>query len=488
MDISYTYQFITNIGDKWKALASSELGSLAPIWHEQSEKLKESESLHVFNQRLSREWAIETGIIENLYTLDRGITQLLIERGFEASLIPHGSTNKPPEEVVSIIKDQQTALEGLFQMVNQTRDLSTSFIKQLHQTITRSQAEVDAVDPFGTVAKVPLERGAWKKYPNNPTRPDGKIHQYCPPEHVDAEMDNLISFYQDNVKGGVSTEVLAAWLHHRFTQIHPFQDGNGRIARALASLVFIKAQWFPVVITRDYRSEYIDALEKADYGDLEPLIRLFSRLQKKAFLKALSLSEQVLERDEPVSQVLSSAFDKIRDRKTFETKKLQAVFAYGDLLQKVIVDKLGVVKGILSEQLPKLDEHYSTYLDVNTADNDFWFRFQIIDIAHTLNYFADTRTYRKWVRLKISEDRQSEIVFSIHSVGTQFVGILGVSAFIFFKDMAEDTGNQSSDTYSLCSDLFQFSYNEEYANIEKRFQMWIDKAIIAGIEEWRRQL
>ena len=38
----------------------------------------------------------------------------------------------------------------------------------------------------------------------------------------------------------VAPEVEAAWLHHRFTQIHPFQDGNGRIARALATLIFVK--------------------------------------------------------------------------------------------------------------------------------------------------------------------------------------------------------------------------------------------------------
>ena len=50
---------------------------------------------------------------------------------------------------------------------------------------------------------------------------------------------------------GVPVEVEAAWLHHRFTQIHPYQDGNGRVARALASLLFIKAGWFPVVVTRD---------------------------------------------------------------------------------------------------------------------------------------------------------------------------------------------------------------------------------------------
>ena len=486
---SYFYEFITNIGSDWEKLESKELKGLAPIWVEQAMKLKESRSLKDFNLKLSREWAIETGIIENLYTLDRGITQLLIERGFEASLIPHGTTDKSPEEVVSIIKDQESALEGLFQLVTETRDLSTSYIKQLHQKITNSQTEVIAVDQFGNKGSVELQRGVWKNHPNNPTRIDGGIHEYCPPEHVAAEMDLLISFYNKNVEDKVSPEVLAAWLHHRFTQIHPFQDGNGRIARAIASLVFIKAQWFPLVITREVRSEYIDSLEKADDGDLEPLVQLFTRLQKKAFLRALSLSQQILEKEEPVvHQVISSAIERIRDRKAIEYDKLTKVFTYGDSLQEIIVEKLEPVKNLLGEQLKELDEHYSTFLDTSTERNNFWFRFQIIDTARSLDYFADTRTFRKWVRLKILEERKSEMVFSIHSVGTDFVGVLAVSAFIFFKDTSEDPGMVFSDTHPLCTDLFQFSYNEDFEIIKDRFSSWVDKVIITGAEEWRRQL
>ncbi len=74
MSTSYKYRFISDIGNDWKKLASKELGSLAPLWVEQSKKLQESEFLQDFNRELCREWAVETGIIENLYTLDRGIT------------------------------------------------------------------------------------------------------------------------------------------------------------------------------------------------------------------------------------------------------------------------------------------------------------------------------------------------------------------------------------------------------------------------------
>ena len=120
-------------------------------------------------------------------------------------------------------------------------------------------------------------RGDYKKLPNNPLRPDGTIHEYCPPEHVAAEMERLIEMHHSHA---APPEVEAAWLHHRFTQIHPFQDGKGRIARALATLVFVRAGWFPLVVRNDGREGYLSALEAADAGDLTGLVKYFANLQK----------------------------------------------------------------------------------------------------------------------------------------------------------------------------------------------------------------
>ena len=66
----------------------------------------------------------------------------------------------------------------------------------------------------------------------------------------------------------------AAWIHHAFTQIHPFSDGSGRVARAIASLVFIRGGSFPLVVYRDDRADYIGALEIAGAGNLRDMIGL----------------------------------------------------------------------------------------------------------------------------------------------------------------------------------------------------------------------
>ena len=112
---------IENLQDKDWEYSNPDLQILVQSWIDRLEQLKDSEELKEFNQRLSRQWAIETGIVERVYSLDRGITQLMIEKGIIESLIPHGSTDKPKKLVVSIIQDQKEVVDGLFDLLGRFR-------------------------------------------------------------------------------------------------------------------------------------------------------------------------------------------------------------------------------------------------------------------------------------------------------------------------------------------------------------------------------
>lgn len=193
------WQPIEDLPVKWQDLASSELPPLVTVWNEQADRLRQSGEFQTFNEKLRREIAIETGIIERLYTIDRGITRLLIEQGINEALIPHGATDRPVKQVVSLIKDQEAAIEGLFDFVGGQRTLSTSYTKQLHQLLTQSQDSTEALDPLTEkIFRVPLIKGDWKRQPNNPLRPDGSVHEYCPPEQVASEMDRLIALHHQH--------------------------------------------------------------------------------------------------------------------------------------------------------------------------------------------------------------------------------------------------------------------------------------------------
>lgn len=118
------WQPIENLPANWQNLASAELSSLVTFWNEQAERLRSSGEFKIFRERLCREIAIETGIIEGLYTLDQGITRILIEKGINEALIPHNPTNPPIKQIVSLIQDQEAAIEGLFDFVGGQRTLS----------------------------------------------------------------------------------------------------------------------------------------------------------------------------------------------------------------------------------------------------------------------------------------------------------------------------------------------------------------------------
>ncbi len=78
----------------------------------------------------------------------------------------------------------------------------------------------------------------------------------------------------------------AAWLHHAFTQIHPFEDGNGRVARALASLELIRGGLPPLTVYREMQSRYYDSLLEADLGRPQALVECMGEDERIEFKTA----------------------------------------------------------------------------------------------------------------------------------------------------------------------------------------------------------
>lgn len=488
------WQPIENLTPNWKELASAELPPLVIVWSEQAERLRSSGEFKTFMERLHREIAIETGIIERLYTLDRGITRLLIEQGINEALIPNGATDRPIRQVVSLIQDQEAAIEGLFDFVGGQRTLSTSYTKQLHQLLLQSQDSTEALDPLtGKIFRVDLIKGDWKRQPNNPLRPDGSVHEYCPPEQVASEMDRLIALHHQHRDQKVPPEIESAWLHHRFTQIHPFQDGNGRVARCLASLVFIQSSWFPLVLTRDDRAAYIAASEKADQGDLAPLINLFSKSQKQAFIRSLGLSEQILSETRRTQVVIASIADKlkqnqrvtIRDRRNkvegFSTELFRIA---SDRLQEVTTDIRLSLQNLMKGDIPVFT--ISTPPDGSKA---YYHRYEVVETAKQLDYFANIREYHNWVKLIIDVGSPTVLLLSFHVLGHEYIGLLVCSACAYHRDETDEGGRAIiNDIQSLSDSPFQFSYADDEDNLVERFKKWLEDVIVTGLEYWNKSL
>ncbi len=478
---------ITDIGLDWHALAATEIDSIRKIWGEQRARLSGTKQLAEFTERLSREWAIETGIIENLYDIERGVTQTLIERGFQVEFLSHGSTNQSPNYVIQLLKDQKDALDGVFDFISQKRGLSTSYIKELHSALLRSQTSIDAVDALGRNVTVPVIRGDWNTLPNSPTR-DGVLYSYCQPEHVASEMDRLVGLHLQHRKDNIPPEIQAAWLHHRFTQIHPFQDGNGRVARALTSLVLVQAGLFPLVVTRDDRIEYIDALEAADAEHLKPLVNLISRLQRAEFLKATAISQSILAVEADVQQVLGGLLSAASERQEQKLQKLRKVFGHAESLADDVVKRLEAIVPDLTTALLRVSPNGAAFIARSNENTNHYYRSQIVHNAkYHLKYFADTSDYRAWVCLNMVWERRARLVFAFHSIGRPFSGSLVCAPFLEFRD-TDDEGHIDTAVIPIAEEAFVFFYNETEARALERFRPWRERVLAVALRELSKNL
>ena len=99
-----------------------------------------------------------------------------------------------------------------------------------------------------------------------------KIHYIAPaPERVDEEMAQFIDWF--NSQENVNSVIRSAIAHFWFVSIHPFEDGNGRLARILSDMLLARAdksefRFYNISsqINKD-KNHYYDILEKAQHGD-----------------------------------------------------------------------------------------------------------------------------------------------------------------------------------------------------------------------------
>ena len=294
----------------WKPIAAMPEGArewkfpgyeeLADRWRGLSWEIKKDpeKDKYVSNWLAERQraFAIETGQIEGLYTLKFGVTEQLMVEGLTGVVASHTVENVEDRTIKGLLADQNAAFDMMFDTAFSGRSLTAHDLREWHQLLTRHQETVAGLTMDGKRVQVPFKnKGVWKVQPNNPRRPDGVMHEYCPPEHVQSEMDRLFEMYADIHDGGYPPEVEAGWLHHRFVRIHPFQDGNGRVSRLLMAYVYVKQNLPPPVVSAQGREDYIRALEDANRGYLQRFTDHLGALAVTTITSAAQIAESALE-------------------------------------------------------------------------------------------------------------------------------------------------------------------------------------------------
>ena len=494
----HKWQPITGLDTHSCDVDFQEIDSLHRRWLNFREQREESDpdAYKAFLERVDRSWAIETGIIEGIYDLDRGTTQTLVEHGLVEDLIDRSATDLDPQALVKVLKDHQESAEFVTESIKRGTALSTHYIRELHQLLTRNQPTYTAVNQFGVRFETELDRGGFKTQPNNPTRPDGEIHEYCPPEQVESELDNLVSLYEatQGESGAHHQLLVAAWMHHRFTQIHPFQDGNGRVGRALLTWHLVKAGYLPVVVSRDDRADYIGALELADAGNLDPLVEFIVRLERRTILQALNEPAPVADSG-LVGQILGHIGDRVRQRHVERLEQLRSVNVVAESLQDTAKTFLQSQSESIRSQLGQAG--LNVYCPVDSGgpcDREHWYHAQVLQTAQHANHWANLNENRYFVKLSVNPDYQSDMprlvfVVSLHHVGRQLTGIMAATAFaqIARRQAADQEDSEERDTpdFLNCAvEAFTFTSEDDAKRVEPRFEDWIERALAVGLRHW----
>lgn len=188
-------------------------------------------------------------------TLTESETKVVIEDGITIA----GKSLKEHDEV----RGHSAAFDVLYEL-SQQRNFAESDILQLHRVLYQRIDEKQA--------------GAYRTSDVIITGTD-----YLPPTGVHVPQA-MVSFARelDTLQGALHTVELAAHVHRELVMIHPFIDGNGRVARLLMNLVLLQGGFPIAVIPPVVRADYIAALVQVNKGNMQDFTNFISTMVYEA--------------------------------------------------------------------------------------------------------------------------------------------------------------------------------------------------------------
>jgi Fic family protein len=208
--------------------------------------------------------AAATGAIEGLYPITTGQTIMVADRAPNWQAELNGAGNNS----LALFEAQLAAYHLATSLATSDIGLTASGIRQMHIELCTPQL---AQEPD-------LRLGEYKNKDNCTNKSDGTIHRYARWADAGPELDRLLDVVRSGAFSEAHPAVQAAFAHLGLAAIHPFEDGNGRVARALGSAILQRTIGVPLIIYADQKNSYLAALERADIGDYGPSLRfIFDR-------------------------------------------------------------------------------------------------------------------------------------------------------------------------------------------------------------------
>ncbi len=230
----------------------AELDALRPLTSDQEQRIW---------QKFRFDWNYHSNNIEG-NSLTFGETKSLLLHNITAQ-------GKPLKDHIEITGHNE-AISALIELTRGESPLTESFFRSLHTLILRERYQVDAQTPDGLPTKKWIEVGQYKTSPNHVLTVTGEIFRFAEPIEVPGKMQQLVAIV-NALTGKTDGDALiaAAKAHYDLVLIHPFDDGNGRMARLLMNLILIKHGFPPAIIKTEDKANYFSALRQADGGQFD---------------------------------------------------------------------------------------------------------------------------------------------------------------------------------------------------------------------------
>jgi len=219
----------------------AKLNSLRPL---------PKQTLESLNKKFEVEMTYNSNAIEgNRLTLRE--TYLVLEKGMTIG----GKSLREHLEATN----HREAILAMEEMVKQKKKITEKNILNLHAII------LDKINP------------EWAGfYRNGPVAITLSKHRPPSYKEIPKMMHKIVDLLNKKAEGTKAIE-LAAEVHHKLVNIHPFWDGNGRLARLLMNIKLMQAGFPPTILRKQERASYYKALEKADVGDLGHLTTMIAK-------------------------------------------------------------------------------------------------------------------------------------------------------------------------------------------------------------------
>ncbi|KAJ3159551.1 hypothetical protein HDU86_001560 [Geranomyces michiganensis] len=245
--------------------------------------------------QFARHAAISTNVLEGVFSIDGQSWPRLVKRGFYANSIegiPRASKIKKKQKIVSILQNTEACFGDLTAVLRDRSLYAEKFVQVVHTKLLLDDNVEISEDDDGSYANL-IPRGQYRRVPCFTTHESkGYETRFCPWKDVPREM----AWYFEQARmilrdENVNPFLAAAWCQFAFLRIHPFADGNGRVARIISSIPLLLAGLPPVVVSPTRKSNYFDCLDEADRnGDCSALADFLKREMDLAFTEIEAMS------------------------------------------------------------------------------------------------------------------------------------------------------------------------------------------------------